>query len=672
MMFIEKIKNTLEELRLLGFKGSAYRIYYELSLRTGLRRDCVNLKSLEININLNTWRKERRRCFFPPKNEILKFYDSTLTPKEKEKIVDIANRAIKGEILCFSKWYANFGKPINWHYNPKRKVSWPLEHWTKVMKYEKECGDIKLTWEVNRFPHLYYLVRAYIITGDSKYVKAFSEQLKSWEKDNPYDIGINWNSGQELSIRILAWIFALYIFGDDLEFKESDFERLMKLFYLHARHIEKNIDYAYNAVYNNHLIGEALALYIVGTLFPFFNEAERWKKKGKSILEGNKCLKQFYSDGGYCQLSFNYQRLALHYYLWALRVGEVNNDRFKEEIYKILDRSAEFLYSFINLETGVLPNWGANDGALLNPWTVCDYKDYRPIINALSYISRKKRVFPLGPWDEELLWFFGEEALNSETEPYKLKSKIFPMTGIHILRKKDCFAVFRCGTIIDRFGQADQLHVDIWWKGINIAVDGGSYLYNDELHYHRYFMGTNSHNTVTVDNKDQMLLYRKFKWLYWTKARVIDFNEKFIEGEHYGYKGIGVIHRRKVEIVEEGNFLVFDILYNLKREYRKFDLHWLLNDYPYKLNKLNNEVYQIEIQTDIGLYYIYLKGPSGSSIEVNRALNNEFHDGWQSRYYGYKSPALSVHLIYRGKENCNFISLFTEDRRWGEEVCMCY
>ncbi|MCF6158691.1 MAG: alginate lyase family protein [wastewater metagenome] len=662
-MNFSRLKNSFEELRLLGIEGSLFRVYYEFGLKTGLKKVQNHIPVSKTDID--AWQKKRKKSFFPSISEAKGGLDTLLPEESKRGVIDLAEKATKGEIYCFSKWYGNYGNPINWHLNPLKGVSWPSNvHWSKVMQYEKDCGDIKLTWEVSRFPHVYYLVRAYVLTGNSTYVNEFCNQLRSWDEQNPYGHGVNWYNGQELAIRLLSWIYAVYMMGDDDGFSEEDFERFLKLLYIHTKHIDENINYAYYAVHNNHLIGEALGLYVSGTLFPYFSESERWRKKGKDILEGKRCTGQFYNDGGYCQLSFNYHRLALHYYLWALRVAELNGDEFDREIYVILDRSARFLYSCMNLEDGTLPNWGANDGALLNPWTTCDYRDYRPLVNALSYITRKKRVFESGPWDEELLWFFGKKSLSSEIEPYHLKSESYSTTGLHILRNSEnTFGTFRCGTVRDRFGQADQLHVDIWWKGLNIAIDGGSYLYNDELQYHKYFMGTRSHNTVTVDNQDQMFFYRRFKWLYWTKAYLVNFLNNYAKGEHYGYKRLGdnITHRRAFKALDESSFLIEDFLTQNGDTVHSFDLHWLINDFPYTESRVSGRKYVITFETPKGSYYLLLESDKDAELTINRAKDDVVNpDGWQSGYYGEKCPALSVHLLCNSENGCKFTSLFTE------------
>lgn len=656
-----KIGLLWEEVRLLGFKGVLFRLGYEFYLRSGFGVFLdKNIGLADSSISLRDWLINRVpwKSFGYTGREL-----PGLLLSEQQKILNAANRAIEGNVLCFSHLVANYEQPINWFLNTQKKVAWPSDvHWTRVMKYEKECGDIKLAWEINRFPHVYDLVRAYTLTKDNKYIRFFCDQLKSWEEENPYGLGINWFNGQELAIRLFSWIFAVYSFSEIESFFEEDFQRFLRLLYLHSHHIEKNISYAYYAVHNNHLIGEALALYISGMLFPYFSESERWRKKGKKILESKKCLEQFYVDGGYCQLSHNYHRLALHYYIWAVRVADLNGDKFCDEVYELLDKSSRFLYSNMNLSDGRLPNWGANDGALLNPWTNCDYSDFRPVVQTLSYLTRGKKAFESGPWDEELSWFFGREALDKEVVPYEQSSVSYKDTGIHVIRKsKEDFVVFRCGSIKDRFGQADQLHVDLWWKGLNIAIDGGSYLYNDEMQYHKYFMGTKSHNTVTVNGKDQMYLHRRFKWLYWTQAKLLEFRNNYVEGEHYGYlrDSIGVVHKRSIQLLDNGGYLIKDFMQGSKDN--TYELHWLLNDYDFEVLEETDSFVEIKLITPKGDYYLKLESNCKAGLTVVRAKDDvEYPDGWQSRFYAEKLPALSVRLSCELAQGCEFSSLFYE------------
>ncbi len=654
-----------------GLVPVIYRAFHEFCSKAGLSIKCkpiVYPKDYpQLDLNLSDWRKSKRRFFAPARSEAEKVLRSLLGKDAVDRIIRQADRVAEGKIICFSRIEWDFGSPPDWHLNPVRGTRWPVDvHFSRVLAWGDKIGDVKLTWELNRFPHVFYLVRAYYLTGNSKYVKIFTEQLRSWEEENPFRAGVNWASSQEVAIRALVWIYALYAFHEDECFEEEDFKRILRLLYLHGLHIEENLNFSKFLVPNNHLIGEALGLYALGSLFPWFDRASVWRKKGMKLLEG-KCLEQFYPDGGYCQSSHNYHRLALHYYIWGVRIAECLREPFPEEVYEVLSRSMCYLVSFMNMKDGKLPNWGPNDGALLNPWTECDYSDFRPLLQALSYITRKKRCFENGPWDEELLWFFGPEATVSPVDPLVQASSSFPVAGLHVLREDGKnFAVLRCGSVRFRSGHADQLHLDLWWMGINIAIDGGSYLYNDELEFHRYFMGTRSHNTVTVDEKDQMKLVRRFTWLDWTKARLLEFSPaRSVEGEHYAYRRLpgDIVHRRKVVMIGRGDYIVEDVLTQRECVPHRYTLHWLLADFEYEVQEKDDWVILV-LRTPVGLYAMEMQArkdgkPVRGVMKINRAKPAPEPDGWHSRYYAEKSPALSISLSL---ESCSGVEFTTRFR----------
>ncbi len=677
-----KLVNLGKELINLGLKGSFFRIAYEILNRSGARRYLQPVKSCndvskaaylgKDAICLRRFRREKRPFFIPKPAELAAGFKK-VPQITGEKIIQEAVMAEKGQIRCFSSWHADYGNPVNWHLNPVRGVNWPAkEHWSRVLTHEKQCGDCKLTWEINRFPHIYTWLRAYVLTGDSRWVRAWTTHLKEWGEANPYRAGLNWSSGQESAIRSLSWIAGLYLFLEDESFQDEDLQRLFRLLYLHGEHIYTNINYARLAVHNNHLIGEALALYILGSLFPWMHGAGRWKKKGRSFLEKD-CIRQFYRDGGYCQSSHNYHRLALHYYLWACRTGEFLGEPFGKEVYQVLDKSLNYLLALINKLDGRLPNWGFNDGALLSPWTSCDYSDFRPLLTAVSYLTTGKRQFGNGPWDEELLWFWGIDALNKPAVENKYKRvTCFPESGLYCLRQSACdFAVFRCGSLRDRFSQADQLHLDIWWRGLNLARDGGSYLYNDKLQYHYHLMGSSSHNTVTVDRQNQMLLIRRFKWLEWIKAGNVvineDANKLEVSGEHYGYSRLPgkVIHRRRVISLNSGIYVVIDYLTRKMPIKHRYDLHWLLGPWPSEATKYQQwwRVYQ---DTPAGGYDLHICALSKDFVfledadcSIVKGVCGKNPRGWESRYYGNRQAVASVKVSCITDQDICFLSIFS-------------
>lgn len=616
-------------------------------------------------LSLNELLSVPNKTFLPETDVIKDWYEKNLSVEKRAMIIDAAQEALKGNIIGFSHTPLRYGQPPDWHLSPLVGEKWDQKaYWSDISFSDPTKGDVKLTWELNRFPHVYALVRAYTLTGKDEFVEGLLSQLESWEDENPYAYGVNWASGQELAIRLIAWIFAFSYFHRSRAFTEKDFSRFQRLIYSHALHIERNIGYSRYAVRNNHLIGEALALFLIGSLFPWFDKSRQWADFGRSLLE-NECLSQFFSDGGYCQYSHNYHRLALHYYLWAIRIAETSGKPLSRDVYGTITKSSQYLYSFMNIEDGRLPNWGPNDGALLNPWTACDYSDFRPLLSAINYLERRKRMFVGGLWDEELLWFYGTEAFRSDINAPKQLSQSFQDSGLHVIRKSNgSFCSLRAGNVRNRFGHADQLHADVWVDGFNLAIDGGSYFYNQDLDCHRHFMGTVSHNTIAINSQDQMLLHRKFKWINPTKAKLVAFTEDRVAGEHYGYtttEGQSV-HRRSCAYKGE-QLVVSDVVSNSKPVKTHAQLHWLIACKEYVVQNYGNRV-TIKLQTDIGTYWIGIE--SSLPCKIEHVMGGDGVYGWHSRYYSHKSPALSLMLSCDYMDTCRFTTLFSKTEVvWG-------
>lgn len=677
-MDLRPIAHMVEEARLLGTRKLAFRVRYELENRLGLRARRTPIGSPPTPSpaadSFDHWFATLpQRLFIVQRARELRHGDlahglrARLNADDIEQILARAEAATRGTIRAFSRDTLDYGHPIDWHLNPRTDARWPRDHWSAVLSHGKTCGDVKFTWEINRFPHVYDWVRAFALTGSPRWPRALARQLSTWETANPYRAGVNWSSGQELAIRLIAWTFGVTLMGHHQAFSDEDFQRFARLAYLHAEHIEENIDYARLAVHNNHLIGEALGLYLVGALFPSFAPAARWRRLGRELLLRDG-LDQFRPDGGYCQSSHNYHRLALHYYLWAWQLGAFDADRRKPYVRSLLARSKSHLEAMSNHADGRLPNWGANDGALLNPWTACDYADFRPLLESIGYLVGAPRRTSGGPWDEELMWFFGPNALDtphSQSPPRADRKypRSFPTSGLHVLRSApDTFAVMRCGSVTDRFGQADQLHVDLWRNGINVAIDGGSYCYNDELAYHRWFMGTASHNTVSVDGHDQMLLARRFKWLYWTKADLVDIEDRRLTGRQHGYARLGVIHERSLCQLDHG-WRIVDTLQRRDTSPRTFRLHWLLLDSRYHLDQTSTNHWQLTLGAPALPFKVSIEcliegAPQAAQLDVKRAETSPAPVGWQSRYYGQRLPALSVICTVRSDQPLRFRTTF--------------
>ncbi len=311
---------------------------------------------------------------------------------------------------------------------------------------------------------------------------------------------------------------ALYYYKDSVELTEDVFRLIIQSVYWQIKHVRANINFSRIAVRNNHAITETLALYLVGLLFPQFPESGEWKKKGKKWFE-EEIKYQVAEDGTYLQFSMNYHRVVVQLLTWAITLADRNGERFCDEVYKRAYQSVNFLYQCQDDSTGWLSNYGSNDGALFFKLNDCDYRDYRPQLDALYYLLTSEHLYDRQYEDRE--WYLCEWKANRQMYP-PIKKQFgcisFDKGGYYCIREKDTFSFIRCGRHKDRPAHADNLHLDIWYQGENCLFDGGSYKYNTTEKLLRYFMGTESHNTIMLEGHDQMLKGDRFIWYNWSQA----------------------------------------------------------------------------------------------------------------------------------------------------------
>jgi len=580
----------------------------------------------------------------------------------RRQAVSQADALLSGRWIYFGAVPIDAGFPPNWHRNPLTGDSAPANrHWADIPDFA--FGDIKLIWEASRFSPVYVLVRAYALTHDERYAEAFWKLVEDWATHNPPQLGPNWKCGQESSFRMMAWCFGLYAFSASLHTTPARTAALATMIAVTAERIEANIGYALSQN-NNHGISEAVGLFSTGTLFPEFCRAESWRSRGRKLLE-YQARRQIYEDGAYVQHSTNYQRVMLHDYLWALRLAELNGAPFSNELYALLLRSTEFLDDMADAESGCVPNYGNNDGALILPLTDCDYGDFRPALQAMYYLGARQRRFAPGPWDEALIWLFGEQSLKAPVLSRANQPLLASASGFHVLRGPGSWAMIRCSKYRDRPAHADQLHFDLWWRGLNVASDSGTYLYNAAPPWDAAFFGTAAHNSVTVDCQDQMRRFSRFLWLDWAQGshlqHISEGEREYWQGEHDGYQRLGINHRRTIERRGDAWSITDDLLGEGQHQLR---LHWLLPDSP---AVVDNEAGTVQLRTPKGVVRISVTCSveaqlslvrAGERIVGNISCPGEITRGWVSRTYASKQPALSLALEAGGKLPIRFVTDF--------------
>ncbi len=597
-MSSKMINNALQLLRNMGPHYVTYRAWHEVEKRTGLlkRRFSTNPEYQEF-ISKADWQ-----------DLSVKFFDLNLDPKiPKSELANLQSRVSAFHQNRLTFFSAKEYEVQDWLTNPTTGYRYDAtRHWTEIPDFSAEAGDIKYVWEKSRFAFLYDLMRYDFHFQEDQSETVFGE-IDSWIAKNPVNRGPNWRCSQEISLRVLNWTAALHFYKNSPALIPERFARIMHSIYRQMQHVAAHIQFARVAVRNNHALTETLTLYVVGLLYPFFPESERWKANGKRWFE-QEIAYQIYEDGTFLQFSMNYHRVAVQLLTLALQIAHRNGERWANVVYDRARKSLHFLRVCQDAATGWLPNYGNNDGALFFPLTESHFRDFRPQLAALE------KVLSYSPQTT-----VGKQATVSDG------TYAFPQSGYYVLRDMATLTCIRCGQYKDRPFQADNLHLDIWVDGKNILRDAGSYLYNTDERWTRYFAGTASHNTVMLGDHDQMRKGPRFIWYDWIKKsdagwRVNEEGDFVFEGQFTGFKQIGkdIVHRRRVtKRAGASTWLVEDWLENAPPE---LPMHQIWHPSEGFFEKCTLKTFD----------------------EKDREIKPIETEGWYSEKYGEKAPTLRL------------------------------
>lgn len=617
-----KISNIVNLLGNMGMRYVAFRAQHMAMSKTGLlKKKFPSAPAHAQYLTLAEWKKQPVKFLFSDK-ESLEF------PRQPDNDLKERFQQLKeGKLLLFNSVLVDLGKNYDWITNYDSGFKYDIsKHWTEINDYSKEAGDIKYVWEKSRFSYIYDIIRYDYHFNEDCSQMVFADIL-SWIKGNPINMGPNYRCSQEMSLRVLNWTFALHYYRNSKHLTEEVFSQIQYAIYWHMHHVYNNINFSRIAVRNNHAITETLTLYIAGLLYPTMPGADVWKKKGKAWFE-EEIAYQVYDDGTFLQYAMNYHRVVMQLMTWAIAIADVNKERFSDVVYQRAKRSFVFLRTCMIEENGHLPNYGANDGALFFRLSNTDYRDYRPQLQALALAVGTELKF--NDHNEDAHWYGIFENARKTWQPAD-GVHIFPKGGYYITREPDTLTFIKCGSYKDRPQHADNLHIDIWYKGVNILPDAGSYKYNTDNATIKYFSGTASHNTVMLGDNDQMLKGGRFIWYYWTQcisATLTEQTDSYVfDGavKAFTYLSAGIVHKRTV--IKKKGMPEWQVKDEIVDKPAGMQMRQLWHIMPAAVKQ------------------VMVTGKDGSGKELQATRQ----EGWQSSKYGAKEPTSEV--IYSSDGN---------------------
>ena len=642
MSVFNKIRSGIKAARFLGVKAIFLYGLYQVELSSGWIKDKTNRDLRDVqNIPFFTFQDlVQQRQNFSLNLPIKKDFES-LPGFDIRTALDEAGHICRG-------FYRQFGADL---VKINLNAGSEPQNWTGT-RDDNALQDLKFIWEPARFGWVYALGRAYILTGENSYPQAFWELFESFRQANPPYSGPNWASGQEAGLRILALTFAWQVFRTAELSTPERLGQLAQSLAEHAARIPAGLIYA-RAQRNNHLLTEAAGLYTAGILLEGINQAEKWKTLGWKWL--NKGIQDQISTGGtYSQHSMNYHRLMLQTTLWVKTMANSQGQNFPPETLNKLKAATRWLVCQVDPTSGKAPNLGSNDGANILPLSTCEFQDFRSTAQAAGQIFLGRASFPSGPWDEMTLW------LLKDKKNLPLLEKPCEQSDVYRIGDRHSWASLRVVNFSERPSHADLLHVDLWFAGKNITLDAGTYRYTALPPWDNSLAKTCVHNTICINNQDQMSKAGRFLWLDWAKTKTLKTDKNWIIAEHDGYKKLGITHRREIFRKNTSTWLVNDYLLPLSKQINTCNilLHWLLPDAPWNLDQQKLQIvshpHRIELSTNLQASP-ELNQPASLRVHIVRAGQTLLGEkekwplhGWFSPTYSVKEPALSYLLEING------------------------
>jgi len=247
----------------------------------------------------------------------------------------------------------------------------------------------------------------------------------------------------------------------------------------------------------------------------------------------------------------------LHLLLWTLRLAEIYSAPLREEIRARARSAYDFLRQWVDPISGLVPNYGSDDGSLILPLASASYRDFRPLLQ-LGAAVLNRPALQKGPWDEPALWFGVHPA------PCRQQLRLpSAETGYFRLGDRNSWALIRAGRYSRRPFQADQLHVDLWWQGINLARDLERISTTDRRRWNNGFARTAAITLSPSIIKTRCAAPTDFSGSTGRKLRAMPIHRAIrrarpFAGEHDGYRRVGVTHRRAVQWLHGSGWIIVD------------------------------------------------------------------------------------------------------------------
>ncbi len=406
-------------------------------------------------------------------------------------------------------------------------------------------GDVRLLWELGRLQAAPLLAAGARLclksdvdpdAAENRLRHAY-ELLHDFRERNPLDWGPHWVAGLESGLRIFSLLWTWQLTPPGSGVTDDRFLLLTASLLENGRFTAAHL--SEKKIANNHLLGEAAALYCLGCALPVFPESVAWRERGLSILERELPL-QVLADGVLGEQAVEYHRFVLEFLLQCLLWGEAAGEEIPATWADLLTDMMRPLAALTGPD-GKLVSLGDDDGGRILRLDARHRRDARGLLALATRLLDQPDLGPLaGPLDGEVLWMAGAECAETTAESGKLPAReTFSAAGWFAARfgrpageagVPGGHLLFKAGPMGRGgagHGHADALSICLSLDGRPLLVDPGTYLYNGPQHWRDHFRGARAHNLLRVGGRDPARPHPapdRFGWERKCEARLVADN----------------------------------------------------------------------------------------------------------------------------------------------------
>lgn len=364
--------------------------------------------------------------------------------------------------------------------------------------------DIKLVWELSRWPQLVRLSQAAWLLDDAASAERTLALLEDWVRRNPPYIGWNWTSALEAGIRLLnfAWIDAL------LRATGLESDRLARL---HKRILPAHLWYtwrhrSFGSSANNHLLGELAGLIGAMARWP---DLARWAAPLEVLIPQweHEVLAQFAPDGGNREQALNYQLFSWEL-CWHTRNAILSTGRpLHPQVEERLRRAADFFVAVQVPEDRW--DYGDSDSATVTPLGLSE----------VEVTGEWYRWFSEPATSSALRWWLGDPPAPVEPAscvPAAGDWLVFPESGQAVCwtgewqLRWDLSPLGYLSTAAH--GHLDALHLSLWLRRVALIIDPGTGAYYGDTRLRAWLASAAAHNGPRVQHVDYPRRLGPFLW----------------------------------------------------------------------------------------------------------------------------------------------------------------